>query len=146
MPPLTLLGPPQPPIDNASDGANANSVITRLVLGKTSVLLTGDADASEEHWLLSRGNGLRSTVLKVGHHGSRTSSTAAFLLAVSPRLAVISNRPNAPNHPHPETLARLQQAGAQILETGREGTIHLELDGETVVFRTESHPTEVRLP
>jgi beta-lactamase superfamily II metal-dependent hydrolase len=143
---LTLLGPPQPPIENASDGANANSVVARLVLGKTSVLFAGDADASEEGWLLSRGSGLRSTVLKVGHHGSRTSSTAAFLLAVSPRLAVISNWPDAPKHPHPETLARLQQARVQIVETGREGTIHLELDGETVVFRTEKHPAEVRLP
>jgi beta-lactamase superfamily II metal-dependent hydrolase len=143
---LTLLGPPQPPIDNSADGANANSVVARLVLGKTSVLFTGDADASEENWLLSRGIGLRSTVLKVGHHGSRTSSTADFLSAVAPRLAVISNRPDAPKHPHPETLARLQQTRAQILETGREGTIHLELDGETVVFRTEKHPAEVRLP
>jgi competence protein ComEC len=134
---LTLLGPPQPPIDNSSDGANANSVVARLVLGKTSVLFAGDADASEEAWLLSHAHGLRSTVLKVGHHGSRTSSTADFLRAVAPRLAVISNRPDAPKHPHPETLARLQQARAQILETGREGTIHMELDGETVVFRTE---------
>ena len=143
---LTLLGPPHPPIENASDGANANSVVARLVLGKTSVLFVGDADASEEAWLLAHGNGLRSTVLKVGHHGSRTSSTADFLRAVAPRLAVISNRPDAPKHPHPETVARLQQVRAQILETGREGTIHMELDGETVVFRTEKHPAEVRLP
>jgi beta-lactamase superfamily II metal-dependent hydrolase len=143
---LTLLGPPHPPIDNSADGANANSVVARLVLGKTSVLFTGDADASEEAWLMSHAHGLRSTVLKVGHHGSRTSSTADFLSAVAPRLAVISNRPDAPKHPHPETLARLQQARAQILETGREGTIHLELDGETVVLRTEKHPAEVRLP
>lgn len=143
---LTLLGPPQPPIEHAGDVVNANSVVARLSLGKTSVLFAGDADASEEAWLLAQGNGLRSTVLKVGHHGSRTSSTAPFLAAVSPRLAVISNWPDAPKHPHPETLARLRQARMQILETGREGTIHLELDGETVVFRTDNHPTEVRLP
>ena len=143
---LTLMGPPRPFIENGSDSANANSVVARLALGKTSVLLAGDADASEESWLLSQGTALRSTVLKVGHHGSRTSSTMAFLDAVSPRLAVISNWPDAPKHPHPETLARLKQAKAQILETGREGTIHLELDGETVVVRTENHPGQVRLP
>lgn len=143
---LTLLGPPLPPIEHSGDAVNANSVVARLSMGKTSVLFAGDADASEEAWLLSQANGLRSTVLKVGHHGSRTSSTAAFLAAVSPRLAVISNWPDAPKHPHPETLARLQQARMRILETGREGTIHLELDGETVVFRSDNHPAEVRLP
>jgi competence protein ComEC len=143
---LTLLGPPNPPIEKSEDGANANSVVARLALGGTSVLFAGDADASEENWLLSQETALRSTVLKVGHHGSRTSSTMAFLGAVSPRLAVISNRPDAPKHPHPETLERLRQARAQVLETGREGTIHLELNGETVVLRTERHPEQVRLP
>jgi competence protein ComEC len=143
---LTLLGPPRPPIESGADGANANSVVARLALGKTSVLFAGDADASEENWLLSNRAALRSTVLKVGHHGSRTSSTTAFLNAVAPRLAVISNWPDAPKHPHPETLERLRRANARVLETGREGTIHLELDGETVVVRSEIHPAEARLP
>jgi competence protein ComEC len=98
--------------------------------------------------LLGRGFSLRSTVLKVGHHGSRTSSTAPFLAAVAPRLAVISNWPDAPKHPHPETLERLRVANAQVLETGREGTIHLEIDVETVTWATANHPQhqEVRLP
>ena len=144
---LTLLGPPHPPIASSTDEVNANSVVARLALGQTSLLLTGDAEFAEEKWLLSKGEStLRATVLKVGHHGSRTSTSADFLAAVAPRLAVISNRLGDAKHPHPETLERFRRAGVQILETAHEGTIHLELDGETVAIHTEKNPVEVRLP
>jgi competence protein ComEC len=86
---------------------------------------------------------VRSTVLKVGHHGSRTSSTTEFIQAVAPRLAVVSNAAGDPKHPHPETLARL--GGVKVIETAKEGTLHLDLDGENVTFRTANHPAE-RLP
>jgi len=142
---LTLLGPPQPPIE-AHDAVNANSVVARLTVGKSSVLLTGDADFAEERWLLGRGIDLRSTVLKVGHHGSGTSSSAGFLRAVAPQLALISNKPGDSKHPHPETDARLHDARVQILETAREGTIHLELDQDSVTYHTANHPRKVRLP
>lgn len=143
---LTLLGPPQPFLNSGEDGVNANSVVASLAVGRTSMLLSGDANFSEEEWLLAQGRVSHSIVLKVGHHGSRTSSSAAFLRAVAPRLAVISNRAGAPKHPHPETVERLRHAGAEILETGREGTIHLDFDGNTVVFHTVDHPQSVRLP
>jgi competence protein ComEC len=143
---VTLLGPPQPLLDLGEEGVNGNSVVARLAVGSTSILLAGDANFDEEDWLLARGLATRSTVLKVGHHGSRTSSSDAFLRAVAPRLAVISNRANAPKHPHPETAERLRQAGAQTIETGREGTIHLDFDGNSVAFHTASHPQTVRLP
>ena len=142
---LTLLGPPQPSLD-APDGANANSVVSRLTVGKSSVLLVGDADFAEERWLLGREGDLRSTVLKVGHHGSRTSTSAGFLRAVSPQLALVSNRPDDPKHPHPETVARLHEAKARILETALEGTIHVELFPEAVTYRTVKHAQEIRLP
>ena len=142
---LTLLGPPQPPL-TAPDAANANSVVARLTVGKSSVLLVGDADFAEEHWLLGRGVDLRSTVLKLGHHGSRTSSSESLLRAVAPRLAVVSNKPDDASHPHPETDARLHDSGARILETAKEGTIRLELDPEAVTFQTAKHPQETRLP
>jgi competence protein ComEC len=141
---LTLLGPPQPFIDKAVDIVNANSVVSRLEMGKTSVLFAGDAEAQAENRLLGAGGALRSTVLKVGHHGSRTSSTKAFLQAVSPRLAVVSNAPGDAKHPHPETLERLK--AVQVLQTAQEGTIHLDLDGETVSFRTATHPSQGRAP
>lgn len=139
---LTLLGPPRPFLETGSDGVNASSVVSRLAVGRASVLFAGDATAAAEAWLLGQGMPLRSTVLKVGHHGSRTSSSALFLSAVSPRLAVISNQPDAPKHPHPQTVARLEQVGARVLETAREGTIHLELDGETVTWSSASHPRD----
>jgi competence protein ComEC len=142
---LTLLGPPQPFLEGGSEGPNSNSVVTRLVLGKTSMLLVGDADFQEERWLLGRGVEMRSQVLKVGHHGSRTSSSSEFLHAVAPALAVVSNWPGAPKHPHPETVARIAEAGARMVETGREGTIHLELDGEHVSWQTAAHPQKVML-
>jgi competence protein ComEC len=143
---LTLLGPPQPFLEGGPDAVNASSVVSRLVVGRSSILFAGDANGPEEAWLLGRGVTLRSTVLKVGHHGSRTSSTVPFLAAISPRLAVISNWPDAPKHPHPETLDRLSRAGVSVVETGREGTIHLELDGETVAWSSANHPQKVRLP
>jgi len=141
---LTLLGPPQPPIDKASDSVNANSVVSRLELGKTSMLFAGDAEVQAEKRLLESRVAVRSTVLKVGHHGSRTSSGKAFLDAVAPGLAVISNAAGDAKHPHPDTLDRLK--GVEVLQTAQEGTIHLELDGETVSIRTETHPQPRRLP
>jgi competence protein ComEC len=135
---LTLFGPPQPPIDEASDRVNANSVVSRLVMGKTSMLFAADAEAREEEWLLQAHLPLRSTVLKLGHHGSRTSTTAAFLAAVAPRVAVVSSALGDAKHPHRETLDRLKNV--RVLGTAQEGTIHLELDGETVTVRSEKHP------
>jgi competence protein ComEC len=141
---LTLLGPPQPFIDKAVDLVNANSVVARLEMGKTSVLFAGDAEAQAEKRLLGAHGVLRSTVLKVGHHGSRTSSTDGFLHAVAPRLALVSNAAGDGKHPHPETLERL--TGVHVLQTAQEGTIHVQLDGETVSFRTETHPRQERAP
>lgn len=137
---LTLLGPPQPFIERSVDSVNANSVVSRLEMGKTSMLFAADAEAQAEKRLLESGVVVHATVLKVGHHGSRTSSTSDFVHAVSPRLAVISNAAGDPNHPHPETLTRLEDT--KVVETARDGTIHLTLDGESVSFRTESHPEE----
>jgi beta-lactamase superfamily II metal-dependent hydrolase len=143
---LTLLGPPQPFLEDGAEGANASSVVARLGVGKASMLLAGDADATEEAWLLGRDQPLRSTVLKVGHHGSRTSATAEFLAAVAPHLAVVSDKPDAPKHPHPETLGRLRAARVQVLETAKEGTIHVALDAEGVTWSSGTHPNPVAVP
>jgi competence protein ComEC len=137
---LTLLGPPLPFIEHSVDSVNANSVVSRLELGKTSMLFAADAETHAERRLLESDAVVRSTVLKVGHHGSRTSSTAAFIRAVAPKLAVVSNAAEDAKHPHPETLGRLENA--KVVETAREGTIHLTLDGESVTFRTDRHPEE----
>ena len=141
---LTLLGPPKPFIESSSDLVNANSVPSRLEIGRTSILFAADAEAQAEKRLTESKRALSSTVLKVGHHGSRTSSTAVFLNAVSPHLALVSNAAGDAKHPHPETLERLKDV--PVMQTAQEGTIHLDLDGDAVNFWTEKHPEPWRLP
>ncbi len=104
---------------------NEMSIITKLVYGDTSVMLTGDAGKIPETFLASTDKEyLRSAVLKAGHHGSKTSSLPSFVEAVSPRYAVISaGADNSYGHPHPETINTLEDADAEILGTAEEGTI-----------------------
>lgn len=143
---LTLLGPPQPFLRQGDDLVNANSVVARLTAGRVSVLFAADANLAGEAWLLGRGLPLRSTVLKVGHHGSRTSSTVDFLAAVAPRLAIISNGGDSAKHPHPETLARLAAVRARVVETGRAGTVHLELGEDGISWSSQTGRGEVLPP
>jgi competence protein ComEC len=126
---LSLLGPPSPPITGSQSDANANSVVSRLDYGKTSVLFMGDADIRAEDWLLTNSSDVRATVLKVAHHGSRYASTVQFLAKVAPKAAVISTSANDAKHPHPETLARLGRTGAQVFRTDLNGTIALTTNG-----------------
>jgi len=121
------------PRSAAYDDLNDYSVVVRLTFGDTAFLFTGDAGAESENEMLSGGLPLGADVLKVGHHGSRTSSTAAFLRAVSPSAAVISaGTDNDYGHPAPETLARLRDAGARVYRTDLSGTIVAYSDGQTV--------------
>ncbi|MCX6349539.1 MAG: hypothetical protein NTV79_08600, partial [Candidatus Aureabacteria bacterium] len=109
---------------------NNCSIVARLAYRDFSVLLTGDAEEPAEKEILSRGGPLKSTILKVAHHGSRSSTSARFLSAVSPRLAVISVGPgNSYNLPRPEILRRLESAGAEILRTDESGAIVVSTDG-----------------
>lgn len=117
--------------------ANDGSVVARLVYGDTSVMLTGDATMATEKILVEKlpKLNLASTVLKVGHHGSRTSSSSIFVNRVSPLFALISDgKDNKYGHPHSETLAVLEKAGAKILRTDLLGTIIMQSDGKNVSF------------
>lgn len=106
---------------------NDNSLVLRITHARASYLFTGDIEASAEDILLSRHPDLRAQVLKVAHHGSRTSSTAAFIAAVQPRTAVISaGRFNRFGHPHPEVVARLRHYGAQTLSLATHGGFIVE--------------------
>lgn len=110
---------------------NNNSIVGRLVYGNFSMLFTGDAEKEEEKSILAVGKDLKSQVLKVGHHGSKTSSSAVFLRAVSPELALISaGAGNSYGLPHPVTLKTLEKAGVRTLRTDRDGTITLTTDGQ----------------
>jgi competence protein ComEC len=94
-----------------------------------SVLFTGDIEEEVEEALLKEGMDLRSDILKVAHHGSKTSSSTGFLLAVAPTLAVISvGAENTYGHPHPSVLTRLEMFGIPVRRTDEEGSIHLVLD------------------
>ena len=138
-----VLGPPhahtKATYADAND-ANDASVVVRVVYGNASFLLTGDVAIEGERWLLRSGQKLDSDVLKVAHHGSKTSSSASFLSVVSPRSAVISaGRDNRFGHPDPEVVERLEGLipASRILKTYESGTIIFETDGNILNVKTE---------
>jgi len=111
---------------------NNDSLVLQARYGATSILLEGDAEAPEEHVLLAYAD-LASIVLKVGHHGSLTSTRPEFLAAVHPSFAVISDgRRNRFGHPRPEILAELQAAHVRTYRTDIAGTACFLLDGRSV--------------
>jgi beta-lactamase superfamily II metal-dependent hydrolase len=130
---LTLLGPPDPPIVGSRSDVNANSIVARLDFGETRFLFMGDAETPTERRLLAERADVHARVLKVAHHGSRFASTARFLAAVGPAIAVISvGARNDYHHPAPGTLRRLESGGAQVFRTDVDGTVTLESDGRRV--------------
>jgi competence protein ComEC len=117
-------------------GPNDNSFVVRISYGHRSVLFAGDAEHEEEAELLARGARVRADVLKVGHHGSRTSSTRAWLAAVRPEVAVIScGIRNRFGHPARVTLGALAASGARIFRTDRDGAIVVTTDGDRLDVR-----------
>jgi len=107
---------------------NNTSIVLRAIAGSSSLLLTGDMEEEEEREVLASGADIRSTYLKVAHHGSKTSTSTGFLLAVDPELAVISvGAKNSYGHPHPIVLERLRHFGVPVRTTAQEGTITLPL-------------------
>ncbi len=112
--------------------SNEASVAGRLAYGMTTVLLTGDAPIDVERILMAQnGSSLKSTVLKLGHHGSRTSSLPEFLSLVHPEFAIISaGKRNRYGHPHQEVLDTLQRQNIRVLRTDVDGRITLLSDGK----------------
>jgi competence protein ComEC len=115
---------------------NEASTIALIEFGETRFLLMGDAEREEEKWLLNHAfDELHADVLKVGHHGSSTSSTDAFLRAVHPSLAVISvGTDNVYGHPSADVLASLGRVGAQTVRTDERGTIVVKSDGHRITY------------
>ena len=115
------------------ENSNNTSIVAKLIFGENSFLFTGDAYQSVEKKLVSRGWGLNSDVLKVGHHGSKTSTSEEFIKQVSPEIAVISvGKDNPYQHPHQETLDTLEKYGIKILRTDKEGDIKIISNGESL--------------
>ena len=109
--------------------SNNTSIVAKLVFGQNSFLFTGDISKLAERELLAKGIDIDSDVLKVGHHGSKTSTAEEFIEKVSPELAIIQVGENHYGHPHPETLATLEKFGINILRTDLDGDIKIISDG-----------------
>jgi competence protein ComEC len=120
--------------------ANNDSLVLQAKFGATSVLLEGDAEAPEEQAMLAQSD-VASTVLKVGHHGSLTSTRPAFLARVAPAWALVScGRRNRFGHPRPEILAELQAAHTRTFRTDMDGTTCFLLDGKSVTAQPMCAP------
>lgn len=129
---VQILGPL-----HCAEDSNDNSIVLKVSFGATSFLFTGDAERAEEQDLLNAGVSLQSTVLKVGHHGSDTSTSYPFLWAVAPQYAVISvGAGNSYGHPTEAVLSRLRDAGVTTFRTDMQGEITAVSDGQTINFST----------
>ncbi|MCC2630733.1 MAG: internalization-like protein competence protein ComEC/Rec2, competence protein ComEC protein [Candidatus Paceibacter sp.] len=125
-----------PDHDVSAETTNDASVIAQLVYGSTTIMFTGDTTKKSEAYILSLdGTRLDSDILKVAHHGSKTSSSEEFVKAVSPQYAVISaGKNNRYGHPSPETTELFSTLKIPVLGTYNEGTIILKSDGKSFVI------------
>jgi len=145
---VQVLGP-----QKKYDEANDMSIILKITFGQTSFLFTGDAERTAEGDILDAGCDVSATVLKVGHHGSDTSTSYPFLRAVMPEYAVIQvGEGNSYGHPTENTLSRLRDAEVTVYRNDMQGTIVCTSDGETVSFAVEkgdkaqTNPTQGSIP
>jgi beta-lactamase superfamily II metal-dependent hydrolase len=135
---ITILGPV-----SQSDELNNMSVVIRIVYGKTSFILTGDAEFKEENDIIRKYGTLKSDVLKAGHHGSRSSSSAEFLNRVKPQIVVIScGKDNPYGHPNIEALDRFSAIGANVYRTDKLGTIVIGSNGEKLTTYWENQEAQ----
>jgi len=130
------------PFEDAEEAYDLNnwSVILHVTYGENAILLTGDAETPAEKIALERFSqeAFEADVLKLGHHGSSTSTSEALLAAVNPKIAVASvGKNNDYGHPHKETVALMKENGIPLYRTDKSGTIHLIFSGTNVEIKTE---------
>ena len=125
----SVLWPP-PTANTNAPSQNNDSLVLRLQFGERALLLTGDIETGAENALVRAPAGLHVDVVKVAHHGSKTSSTEKFVLSAHPSLAIISvGQTSVFGHPHKEVVERWKVSGAEVLTTGACGTITVTTDG-----------------
>jgi len=125
------------PNSSSYDSLNNYSIVLKVTYGSTSFLLAGDAQSLSESEMISKGFDLKADVLKVGHHGSTSSTTKSFLNKVDPKYAVISvGADNTYGHPAQKTLEKLESKGVTVYRTDKSGTITATSDGKTISFET----------
>lgn len=129
---ITILGV------NGGEDTNDTSIVLIIRYGETSFLFTGDAERDAEQAIIDSGVDLSATVLKVGHHGSDTSTSYVFLRCIAPKYAVISvGEGNSYGHPTEEALSRLRDADVTVFRTDLQGDIYCTSDGKTVTFTVD---------
>jgi len=134
---VSVLWPP----GGGEQSTNNDSIVLRLKFGEHSILLTGDIEKVAERALVESDQDLNASVVKVAHHGSKTSSTDDFVRATKPTLAIISvGRNSMFGHPHPEVVQRWQANGATVLTTGECGTITITIDGHQLSLKKFIEP------
>lgn len=123
------------PVSASYDNLNNYSIVTKLKFGNNSFIFTGDAESLSEGEILKKQLDISSDVLKVGHHGSRTSTTQNFLNKVNPKYAVISvGKGNSYKHPNQEILNRLKSKNVKVYRTDENGTVVATSDGTSIRF------------
>ncbi len=128
---------PQPMMNMNASSGNNDSVVLRVRFGERVFLLTGDMEKEAEAALVAAHDDLHSDTIKVAHHGSKTSSTQEFVTAVHPSLAVVSVGLTSPfGHPNPNVMERWRESGAQVLTTGKSGTITVSTNGHDMNIET----------
>lgn len=134
---FTVLGPVQ-----MTEDANNASIAVLLTYGDTRFLFTGDAQEDEERDILQSGQDVSANVYQAGHHGSRTSSSEAFMQAVCPQYAVIScSEDNSYGHPHAEVLNRFRTMGIKVFRTDEQGSLIASSDGSTITWNASPSET-----
>jgi competence protein ComEC len=134
---LNVLWPPA----GGEKSTNNDSIVLRIQYGERSILLTGDIEQATERALVISQQELHADVIKVPHHGSKTSSTEAFVAATNPPVAIISvGRTSRFGHPHKEVVERWQSSGATVLTTGHRGTITITTNGHDLSLKTFLQP------
>jgi len=130
-----------------SSSVNSSSIVLKIIYGETKILLTGDSDISAEKQILAQNVDLKSDILKIGHHGSKTSSSEEFLQAASPKLSVIPvGKGNDYGHPHKETIERLQKINSQIIRTDIEGRIEVVISENRIETIKTQASREISAP
>lgn len=145
---VKILGP-----QRSYSDTNNMSIVMKVVYGQTSFLFTGDAEEDAEHDIIDAGYDLSATVLKVGHHGSDSSTSYVWLREIMPEYAVISvGASNSYGHPTEAVLSRLRDAGVTVYRTDMQGTVVCKSDGSTVSFavgkneNAQTNPTATAKP
>jgi competence protein ComEC len=134
---VDVLWPPRAGEATGGFSENNDSIVLRVRYGARSFLLTGDIERDAEAALVAAHDELQSDVVKVAHHGSKTSSTESFVAATRPSVVVISVGHTSPfGHPDANVVARWRASGAQILQTGRRGTVTVSTDGQDLRVET----------